>query len=486
MLDLSIFAFPSTTVIAIQLGVAADSTGAARGPDFTTDVEENASAFTIEAGTHSVVIPGPNVPGRISRDPTEPYTYSLPGSNADSRIFDFLTAFRALADADQDAATITISDGQTPQELVAPQASITDYVSVREGQAVDLEVSLTGGVYDDVVSRAWSITAGAGELSAITGETVTYTAGTYDATATRITVRCVVTVRGTGENARAGTATRTATEQFTIEPPPPALVAPTVSITDIVSIAQGQTATLRSTLQGGTYDTVVSRQWAVVSGPAQLSTSTGVSVDVTGGTYVADANLVTLRCRVTVRGTGEAAQAGTVTADGTETFLITPAPASAEDLLKLAESRSRDLSGDDSLYALEITHPAISTPVRIINATTVYTIDGNVYQPVAFHAADPKDYEEEVRHATLRIDNVGAVLTGWIHASDGGRGATMRIMKIVDNSGTPEVYWEQEMTVGLTDYNSREVHVRLADEPIVGKPGVLLRHDPDTSPGIFQ
>ena len=51
--------------------------------------------------------------------------------------------------------------------------------------------------------------------------------------------------------------------------------------------------------------------------------------------------------------------------------------------------------------------------------------------------------------------------------------------------GESEVVWEVTMSVGVAELTNEVVSVTLTDEPIYDQPSVLLRHDPQTSPGLF-
>ena len=149
---------------------------------------------------------------------------------------------------------------------------------------------------------------------------------------------------------------------------------------------------------------------------------------------------------------------------------------------------ARALSGRRQIYALEVTHAGLTEPVRVVADTVEHTVEGNVHIPLPFHAAMPQDKEGEIRTAVLRIDNVGEELMAWVEASEGGRDATMRAMRLIppgDGETESTVAWEVTMSVGVTEVTNEFVTVSLTDEPVFGRPAVTVRHDPATSPGIF-
>ncbi len=153
-----------------------------------------------------------------------------------------------------------------------------------------------------------------------------------------------------------------------------------------------------------------------------------------------------------------------------------------------ARETARSLAGRDQVFALEIEHPDITEPARIVADTAEHTVEGNRYIPLAFHARVPQSREGEVRNAVLRIDNVGEELMEWVDASDGGRGASMRVLRLIPpvaDGDESVVAWEVEMSVGVAEVTNEYVTVSLTDEPIFGRPAVIMRHDPATSPGLF-
>ena len=182
-------------------------------------------------------------------------------------------------------------------------------------------------------------------------------------------------------------------------------------------------------------------------------------------------------------------------ADGSEHV-----PAEADERERLA---FMGLGGDTPLYALVIMHPDITDDVYLVTDTVDHQIDGNTHIAVAFQAHEPQSKEGEIRQARLQIDNVGQELMQWIEDSRGGQNATMRIMRIVrpeiltlENytaegndrvrlANDSEITWEQTMGVSVADVNMERVSVRLTGVPFFGRPAVLVRHDPQTSPGIF-
>ena len=139
---------------------------------------------------------------------------------------------------------------------------------------------------------------------------------------------------------------------------------------------------------------------------------------------------------------------------------------------------------DRLLTALEISHPAIAQPVRVINDTQGRAIEGNDYVALRFEARLADDIAGQAPQAELAIDNVGRALTQWIEATGGGVGNSVRVMQVLDIDDPP-VEWEVTLDVAGMAVDQERVTARLGFDPLLGRAAVTLRHDPQTSPGLF-
>ena len=136
------------------------------------------------------------------------------------------------------------------------------------------------------------------------------------------------------------------------------------------------------------------------------------------------------------------------------------------------------------LTALEIRHAAVAAPVRVVNDTEERTIEGNRYVALRFDARLADDVEGQAPQAELAIDNVGRDLTQWLEAAQGGTGATVRVLQVLDIDDPP-IEWELTMDVAGVQVDAERVTARLGFDPLLGRAAVTLRHDPQTSPGLF-
>ena len=217
------------------------------------------------------------------------------------------------------------------------------------------------------------------------------------------------------------------------------------------------------------------RSEAQVTAPEAVRLASRLVVQGTGRSeaQVAPPAAVRLASRLVVIGTGRS-----------EVFSAFN-PGAAQDRRIVA---ARGLHGVDEKYAVEITHPALMESIRHIADTVEHTIDAQTYTPLIFEAVPPQEVDGEIRRATLRLDNVGEELTELVHDTEGARGATMRVMRVVPPSFFERdsyVSWEVTMDVGVTELTNEFVAINLTDEPVYGRPAITLRHDPATSPGLF-
>ena len=154
------------------------------------------------------------------------------------------------------------------------------------------------------------------------------------------------------------------------------------------------------------------------------------------------------------------------------------------------QKAARAVSPKDALITcLEITHPNVAQPVRAANDVQQRIVDGETYYPVRFQAQFADSVEGRVPRATMRMDNVGSILTQWIDASDGGSEAQIRVFQVAASFGEPSggdsVEWETVMDVTQMRYDQESAYASLGFEPLLERPAVQQLHDPNVSPGLF-
>lgn len=136
------------------------------------------------------------------------------------------------------------------------------------------------------------------------------------------------------------------------------------------------------------------------------------------------------------------------------------------------------------LVLLEIDHPDLTDPVRVVNDTQDLTSNGNLFVACPFRCTLPDDFENQLPRATLSVDNIGRDLVYWIETSAGGEGSTVRFMQVM-RSRPNLVEWEITMSLTNVVVNMLEVSGQLGFENLFNRPAVHLAYRPENSPGLF-
>lgn len=136
------------------------------------------------------------------------------------------------------------------------------------------------------------------------------------------------------------------------------------------------------------------------------------------------------------------------------------------------------------LILLEISHPTLATPVRVVNDTQNLTSNGQLFVAVAFEIQLPDDIEGQMPRARLAIDNVGRELVEPIEHSGGAQGAQVRVMQVL-RSQPDVIEWEATLDMRNIEMAQAQITAELGYEDILNRPAIAVRYDPASSPGLF-
>jgi hypothetical protein len=149
-----------------------------------------------------------------------------------------------------------------------------------------------------------------------------------------------------------------------------------------------------------------------------------------------------------------------------------------------ARRKINSTSGEAPLVLLEITHPDLEAPIRVVQDNEDIVSTGDVFSAFSFDVGLPDDQDKQTPRASLAMDNVGRELTQWLDVSNGGEGAEARFMQVWrDDPDTIE--WEATMGISNVDMDVMRVAAELGYEELLNKSGLPMRYDPRTSPGLF-
>ena len=148
------------------------------------------------------------------------------------------------------------------------------------------------------------------------------------------------------------------------------------------------------------------------------------------------------------------------------------------------KKRTGASAGEEPVVLLEITHPQLALPVRVVNDNQDLVSNGNTLTACAFEVHMPEDQAGVMPRVPISIDNIGGELMAWLDASRGGRGAQARMMQVM--RGTPNVI-EQEFTLELLNarQNMIEASGELGYENVLDQPALAATYTPETAPGLF-
>lgn len=136
------------------------------------------------------------------------------------------------------------------------------------------------------------------------------------------------------------------------------------------------------------------------------------------------------------------------------------------------------------LILVEINHPDLSSPIRVVNDKTDLISNGNTYTALAFRIVLPDQSETTQPKARLALDNVGKELVSWLEMSSGGAGATATLSQVMRS--TPNVIeWQIQLDLTNVVITSLEVMGDLGFTDILNQPGVNVIYRPETAIGLF-
>ena len=133
---------------------------------------------------------------------------------------------------------------------------------------------------------------------------------------------------------------------------------------------------------------------------------------------------------------------------------------------------------------LEIDHPDLVEPIRIINDTQELTSNGELYIGCPFRCVLPDDFENQLPKARLAVDNIGRELMYWIETTSGGNGSTVKFMQVM-RSRPDQIEWEIVLSLYNVNVNMQEVAGELGFENLFSKPAINVQYRPTTCPSIF-
>ena len=133
---------------------------------------------------------------------------------------------------------------------------------------------------------------------------------------------------------------------------------------------------------------------------------------------------------------------------------------------------------------IEIAHPAAAAPIRLVDDGEDAVIGGVAYRAARFEAVTAGDGGERAPRGQVAIGNVGREVSRWIEDADGGAGGQARVFEALVRDGAGALEWELTMDIASISVEDNVV-LGLGFDPLLGRPAVAMRYDPQTAPGLF-
>lgn len=151
------------------------------------------------------------------------------------------------------------------------------------------------------------------------------------------------------------------------------------------------------------------------------------------------------------------------------------------------EEWARQSVGRPPVVLLEVTHPAITEPVRLAAGNSDVSHQSFTYAAVGLEVLLPDEGESGLPRARVSISNVGKELTQWAEASQGGRGAAVKLMVAVrEEDGSITVEWQTELRISSIELGLFTVEFELGYQDLLNLPAVSTRFDPSQAPALFE
>lgn len=124
------------------------------------------------------------------------------------------------------------------------------------------------------------------------------------------------------------------------------------------------------------------------------------------------------------------------------------------------------------LMLLEIDHPTLGSPIRVVNNNESITSNSNTYLPFHFEVALPDDREDTINEVDLRIDNVDRQIVTAIRQINSPADVTLQVV-LASTPNTVEagpytftmrnVQWDARFVTGKLVFSDDPLNTRFPD-----------------------
>ena len=152
-----------------------DTSGDPSGQEMSDAWEGYVSAITLEAGSLNITLAGPTHSSNQTNDAVEPYIWDVKASQT-TEFANFITAWRALSQADKNATVLILDDGATPPDPTLPAIANRTGVQSASFQMTlpeaaegtpPLSYQLTGDALPEGLARNGFLISGSAEAAGV-------------------------------------------------------------------------------------------------------------------------------------------------------------------------------------------------------------------------------------------------------------------------------------------------------------------------------
>ncbi len=136
------------------------------------------------------------------------------------------------------------------------------------------------------------------------------------------------------------------------------------------------------------------------------------------------------------------------------------------------------------LELLFIEHASWVAPVRVVNDTRDWTIDGNTWIGLPFKVKLPGQAQGENPRAQLQMDNVGRELTAALEALPVGS-TLLATLRVVSRATPSVIDFEFVALLGGINVSATTVSCTMGPDDTLRQSAVRVRYDPSNAPGLF-
>lgn len=136
------------------------------------------------------------------------------------------------------------------------------------------------------------------------------------------------------------------------------------------------------------------------------------------------------------------------------------------------------------LLLVEIHHPNLAMPIRLVNDKCDIVSNGDTYIPCPFNLTLPDESENSSPRATMEITNIGRALSAWVERTVGGKDAQVRVM-IIQRSNPNFVEWDIWTDLSNVTMDIEKITSQLTYDDILNKAAVRVLYTTEKAPGLY-